>query len=281
MRLIICLHGFIHREQPPGFAIPLVDSQETLLALASISDVHHRVNISFSETPDNTDNTKWDTLQSVIFSNRLDSKESSILDEEPIGTVLSLKDAEETSSIHTFKSAKETLPMEIVIDQSPRPNESNSMKRCTSEVMRTVMAISSLKGWVSKRIRNVKKQKYHHRATPFNGIEHSMITRESIDDILHYSRYAEVVYNSDDAEILYKNNILRMNTDNNLYHSPYLITYDSEYDTIVLAIRGTWSLYDVFTDLKMQEEEFEIEDLEGEKCFAHRGNVESLFLIIG
>ena len=146
------------------------------------------------------------------------------------------------------------------------------MKRRTSDLMRGVIAISSLKGWVSKRIRNVKKQKYHHRAIPFNSIDHCVITRESIDDILHYSRYAEVVYNSDDAEILYKNNILRMNTDNNIYHSPYLIAYDSDYDTIVLAVRGTWSLYDVLTDLKLQEEELEIEDLDSEKCFAHRGS---------
>jgi hypothetical protein len=170
----------------------------------------------------------------------------------------------------TFDQSSISSPVQIY----EIPDNKNNDIIYTSPIAESPLdQLPNLKGWISKRIRNIKKQKYHHRAAPFNSMEHCNFTRESIDDILHYSRYAEVVYNSDDASILYKNNILRMNTNNGIYQSPYIITYDSDYDTIVLAIRGTWSIHDILTDLNLQEEEFQVEGLEGEICFAHRGNV--------
>jgi hypothetical protein len=110
-------------------------------------------------------------------------------------------------------------------------------------------------------------------------VEHGSLTRESIDDILHYSRYAEVVYIPSDVGLIFaKDNIFHHNANNALFMAPYMIVYDNEYDTIVIAIRGTNSAVDILTDLKFDETEISLPELsnaDGVRFWAHAGMLQT------
>ncbi|KAJ3212323.1 hypothetical protein HDU67_003894 [Dinochytrium kinnereticum] len=102
------------------------------------------------------------------------------------------------------------------------------------------------------------------------------VTREEIDDILHFARFAEIVYNPDDIAALFDSDrMVRHKIDNALFLTPYLIVRDPDTETVVIAVRGTFSTADVLVDLKFDLEEFEIPELEEDGCgevhYAHSG----------
>ncbi|KAI8847620.1 hypothetical protein BC829DRAFT_490575 [Chytridium lagenaria] len=99
------------------------------------------------------------------------------------------------------------------------------------------------------------------------------VTREEIDDILHFARFAEIVYNPDDiAAIIDTEKLVRHQLDNSLFLTPYLIVRDPDTETVVIAVRGTFSTADVLVDLKFDLEDFYIPELgEEEVHYAHSG----------
>ncbi|KAI8851540.1 Alpha/Beta hydrolase protein [Chytridium lagenaria] len=102
------------------------------------------------------------------------------------------------------------------------------------------------------------------------------ILREDIDDILHYARFAEIVYATDEIHSIFDGTggrLLRHNISNQLFLSPYFIVYDPDTDSIIIAIRGTFSIADVLVDLKFDLAEFDIPELEDTKGghWAHSG----------
>ncbi|KAJ3102402.1 hypothetical protein HDU97_000609 [Phlyctochytrium planicorne] len=100
------------------------------------------------------------------------------------------------------------------------------------------------------------------------------VTREEIDDILHFARFAEIVYNPSDIEAIFgeDDRMVRHQDDNGLFLTPYLIVRDPDTETVVVAVRGTFSTFDVLVDLKFDLEEFEIGELGGDEVhYAHSG----------
>ncbi|KAJ3063279.1 hypothetical protein HDU98_000889 [Podochytrium sp. JEL0797] len=98
------------------------------------------------------------------------------------------------------------------------------------------------------------------------------IHRSEIDDVLYFAKYAEVVYTPKDIDMIDSGRLHFHSSENAIYRSPFLIVHDCESDSIVIAIRGTYSAVDALVDLKLDVVEFEIPGLEGgETHLAHEG----------
>ncbi|KAJ3165827.1 hypothetical protein HK101_012058 [Irineochytrium annulatum] len=102
-----------------------------------------------------------------------------------------------------------------------------------------------------------------------------MLTREEIDDILHFAIYAEMVYDPSDVEAMVSQHVVRVSVINDLFLSPYIVVKDPDTECVIVAVRGTFSAADVLVDLKFDLEEFEIPELVeagyAEKTYAHSG----------
>ncbi|KAJ3328403.1 hypothetical protein HDU76_010021 [Blyttiomyces sp. JEL0837] len=127
-----------------------------------------------------------------------------------------------------------------------------------------------------------KKRKIgHHRAHRKNPVEKGTVTREEIDDILHFARYAEVIYEPEELIAMHieSERLFRHSPDNALFKSPYLIVHDPDADSLVIAIRGTFSAADVLVDLKFDLAELQLPDLKakypGVEHWAHSGFLRS------
>ncbi|KAJ3192765.1 hypothetical protein HK101_006001 [Irineochytrium annulatum] len=106
--------------------------------------------------------------------------------------------------------------------------------------------------------------------------QHGTLTREEIDDILHFAFYAELVYVPEDVrEVVKAHHLLAFSDNNTLFFSPYLIVQDPETECIVISVRGTFSAADMLVDLKFDLEEFDIPELRMGGCeeshYAHSG----------
>ncbi|KAJ3079562.1 hypothetical protein HDU99_010601, partial [Rhizoclosmatium hyalinum] len=121
----------------------------------------------------------------------------------------------------------------------------------------------------------------HHRRRP--EINHGTVLREEIDDILHFARYAEVVYTPEEINMIYSDRLHFHSNDNGIYKSPFLIVHDVDTDSIVIAIRGTYSAADVLVDLKFDVMPLSIPELEGEEeeHLAHSGFMHTANNIVG
>eukprot|EP00842_Homolaphlyctis_polyrhiza_P002976 jgi/Hompol1/367/HPOL_002148-RA len=80
--------------------------------------------------------------------------------------------------------------------------------------------------------------------------ERQHITREQIIDVLHFAHYAEIAYMNFQTTNYKKIDLLiHVSPKNDLYMSPYMISFDHDWNAIVIAIRGTYSAADVLVDL--------------------------------
>ncbi|KAI8914498.1 Alpha/Beta hydrolase protein, partial [Gorgonomyces haynaldii] len=96
------------------------------------------------------------------------------------------------------------------------------------------------------------------------------ITKEDIWDILHFSHYSKLAY----VEIDPNRNfdlLLSRSAKNDLFHSPFMISFDHDWKAIVIAIRGTNSAVDVLVDLKIDLAPLET----GTPFMAHSGMLET------
>ncbi|KAJ3241129.1 hypothetical protein HDU81_001916 [Chytriomyces hyalinus] len=113
-----------------------------------------------------------------------------------------------------------------------------------------------------------KKKGTGHRQ---GQIQHGTVLREEIDDILHFARFAEVVYTPEEINMIYSDKLHFHSNDNGIFRSPFLIVHDEDTDSIVIAIRGTYSASDVLVDLKFDVVLLEIPELPDEDHLAHSG----------
>jgi hypothetical protein len=64
----------------------------------------------------------------------------------------------------------------------------------------------------------------------------SILERDDIPDILHFANYMSIMYNKDPENSSFLGQILHINKDNDVYQSPYLVSVDEEWKTIVIAV---------------------------------------------
>ncbi|KAH6590894.1 hypothetical protein BASA50_008895 [Batrachochytrium salamandrivorans] len=112
-------------------------------------------------------------------------------------------------------------------------------------------------------------------ASHLSGNGHVHIFREDIQDVLHFAHYAELVYVNFDSTA-YHNKIdvlIHVSPKNDLYMSPYMISFDHEWRAIVVSIRGTHSAADVLVDLSIDLDVLEPvqDEKEGKIMFVHSG----------
>ncbi|KAJ3231233.1 hypothetical protein HDU81_003926 [Chytriomyces hyalinus] len=113
-----------------------------------------------------------------------------------------------------------------------------------------------------------KKKGTGHRQ---GQIQHGTVLREEIDDILHFARFAEVVYTPEEINMIYSDKLHFHSNDNGIFRSPFLIVHDEDTDSIVIAVRGTYSASDVLVDLKFDVVPLDIPELPDEDHLAHSG----------
>ncbi|KAJ3072772.1 hypothetical protein HK102_006163, partial [Quaeritorhiza haematococci] len=98
------------------------------------------------------------------------------------------------------------------------------------------------------------------------------VESDEIMDILHFAKYAEVVYNQLEAKTFARENLLHFSDVNDLFKAPYLIALDHEWKSVVVAIRGTYSASDILVDLKFDLTMLDIPELgDGPVHWTHSG----------
>ena len=96
--------------------------------------------------------------------------------------------------------------------------------------------------------------------------------RPDILDVIHFCHYANMAYVTLDPEIQKKSDILlHFSPRNHLFQAPYLVSLDHDWNSIVIAIRGTYSISDVLVDLKFDTEVLDCDLNEAEKYQVHAG----------
>ena len=81
------------------------------------------------------------------------------------------------------------------------------------------------------------------------------ITNVHIQDVIHFMHYANMAYVELDAEIQKKTDaLLHFNPLNDIFRAPYLVSVDHDWNSIVIAIRGTMTVADLLVDLKLEME---------------------------
>jgi sn1-specific diacylglycerol lipase len=83
------------------------------------------------------------------------------------------------------------------------------------------------------------------------------VTKESIADIIHFSKYAKLAYKTTSSPQLEQFQLLHNSDDNDIFYSPYLILLDHDWKSIVISIRGSSSLEDALVDLKFTDVELD------------------------
>ncbi|KAJ3278673.1 hypothetical protein HK104_002114, partial [Borealophlyctis nickersoniae] len=99
---------------------------------------------------------------------------------------------------------------------------------------------------------------------PMSAFGEPAVTRDDIADVLHYAHYAEIVYNHAEYACLGPDIILRSSTHNDYFKTPYMVCFDHDHKSVVVAIRGTYSTIDLLVDLKIDLEPLLFEGMEEE-----------------
>jgi hypothetical protein len=106
-----------------------------------------------------------------------------------------------------------------------------------------------------------------------NNDNPNKLTAHDIWDILHFSHYAEIAYVNFDTFEALKDLVISTSKKNDLFHTPFMISYDHDWKCIVISIRGTYSAADFLVDLK-----FDLCQLDPEldpELLAHSGMLET------
>ena len=108
---------------------------------------------------------------------------------------------------------------------------------------------------------------------------YDLVTRYDILDILHFSKYAELIYLPNDARAQLGDAIILYKEENELHTSPFLVAIDPLWKSIVIAIRGTYSLIDWVVDLDIELEVFSMPEVEGVH-YVHQGILRTAMKIL-
>ncbi|KAJ3055017.1 hypothetical protein HK097_000096 [Rhizophlyctis rosea] len=77
------------------------------------------------------------------------------------------------------------------------------------------------------------------------------LTRDDLAEMIHYSHYAEIVYNHAEYSALGPELIVRASPQNDWYKAPYMVCLDHDRKKVIIAVRGTYSMVDLLVDLKI------------------------------
>jgi hypothetical protein len=100
----------------------------------------------------------------------------------------------------------------------------------------------------------------------------NLLKRPDILDVIHFTHYANMAYIELDNEIQKKTDVLvHFSPLNDLYRAPYMVSLDHDWNSIVVAIRGTYSISDLLVDLKLESELLDPSLENPEKYQVHSG----------
>ncbi|KAJ3119280.1 hypothetical protein HK098_005617 [Nowakowskiella sp. JEL0407] len=86
--------------------------------------------------------------------------------------------------------------------------------------------------------------------------------KQEISDILYFYRYAELAYlPSQFQNLIDPKELIKVSLQNDLYKPPFVVVFDHDVEVIVVSIRGTYSLADIFSDFKFDLKGVWIEEL--------------------
>ncbi|KAJ3127951.1 hypothetical protein HK098_005464 [Nowakowskiella sp. JEL0407] len=114
--------------------------------------------------------------------------------------------------------------------------------------------------------RDQKRKKYEsviESTSPSVTAPESMFPgKQEISDILYFYRYAELAYlPSQFQNLIDPKELIKVSLQNDLYKPPFVVVFDHDVEVIVVSIRGTYSLADIFSDFKMDLKGVWIEEL--------------------
>jgi hypothetical protein len=204
-------------EQPPGYSVPLIDKMETLVEIAAASDGDCRVVIIPADSEPTFTRIPEIALMSPSSEHYMtppsSPSEIATYSRDSLRPSISNQTERSSSSDETLFKAKSRPLLNMPSFSIPENHQDHDKHTLSLKI----------KPWFSNR-RKRKVNKNHHRLTPFQNMEHGHLTRESIDDVLHYARYAEAAYNPKDLELIFENNnIFHHSKDGGLFKSPFMI----------------------------------------------------------
>ncbi|KAJ3112483.1 hypothetical protein HK100_002317 [Physocladia obscura] len=251
-------------EQPEGFLVPTLDNQQIREELQKVQGEEESKRMLFMNGG----------RIGKLFKGTMKKKESG---RPTITGTVATSDGQSNNWLSPIKMSKEdvkeTKPLGISSHLSPSPiTEVPSDAESGTEMIQPKGGSTQEANAVSLQIRLPEHQiPLKIEDDDAVGTERTVL-REEIDDILHFARYAEVVYTPEEFDMIYSDRLHFHTTDNGIYRSPYLIVHDVDTDSIVIAIRGTYSASDVLVDLKFDVTDISIPDIEGdEDHLAHSG----------
>ena len=147
---------------------------------------------------------------------------------------------------------RENGPLSLFAPSKPRPRSlSLAIPSFTKKDQSTT---TPTRGNVSEDIplRLSSEWKFSNYAFTLDPNEAKEIKRPDILDVIHFCHYANMAYVKLDNDIQKKTDILLYFSPlNDMYQSPYMISIDHDWTTIVIAIRGTYSAADLLVDLRL------------------------------
>jgi hypothetical protein len=101
-------------------------------------------------------------------------------------------------------------------------------------------------------------------------VEH--IQQSDILDIIHFAHYANIAYANLESDDRFDIEALRhYSRSNDFFRAPYLVSLDHDWHTIVVAIRGTSTSYDILCDMNFDQAELDGDLPEPSKYKVHAG----------
>ena len=101
------------------------------------------------------------------------------------------------------------------------------------------------------------------------------LKKSDIPDILYFAKYMSMMYYRGAVqETISKDpeSVLHYSESNDVYKSPYLIILDHEWKSVVITIRGSYSVADLLVDMKVDMVEFNIPELDSAPTqYVHSG----------
>jgi hypothetical protein len=92
-------------------------------------------------------------------------------------------------------------------------------------------------------------------ATQFEGSHDRITNLEDLRDLFTFADYANIAYRQEDVMKLAADHLIYTEQSNGMFESPYFLAVSTKLKSIVIAVRGTYSMSDILVDLTLELEE--------------------------